>query len=114
MAEYYAYELTEAQILAGGMALSNGNAINFTCKECPVGADCRRDNQTRSEVVPLAGYYPDVGRINDMFIRCLLPAACIGGQEVCTPPYTGPLCTGCEAGFRINTDWSCSKCVLQA
>jgi hypothetical protein len=47
-----------------------------------------------------------------MFVRCLLPSSCIGGTKVCAPPYVGPLCSGCDVGFHINTDWSCSKYVF--
>ena len=83
--------------------------INFTCNDCPTGADCRTDNQTRAGVVPLPGYFSDVSKANDMFVRCYLPSSCIGGTKVCAPPYVGPLCSGCDAGYHINTDWSCSK-----
>ena len=86
--------------------------INFTCTDCPTGADCRTDNQTRAGVVPLAGYYADVSKANDMFVRCYLPSSCVGGTKVCAPPYVGPLCSGCDVGFHINTDWSCSKYVF--
>jgi hypothetical protein len=103
MPSFSAYELQTPSPLS--------TQINFTCKDCPLGADCRTDNQTRAGVVPLPGYYADVSKANDMFVRCLLPTSCVGGKQVCAPPYVGPLCSGCDAGFHVNTDWSCSKYV---
>jgi hypothetical protein len=98
----YAYELPPP--------VPYGKAINFTCEPCPVGADCRLQNQTRAGVAPLAGYYPDIGNRHDMFIKCMYPAACVGGAQVCATTYTGPLCSACEAGFHVNSDWTCSSC----
>jgi predicted outer membrane repeat protein len=100
LSSYYEYELPRPP--------PPGNVINFTCNACPTGADCRLDNQTRKTVVPLPGFYPDVSKRNDMFLRCLLPLSCIGGTDVCLPPSVGPLCSGCDAGYKVNSDWSCS------
>jgi general L-amino acid transport system substrate-binding protein len=53
---------------------------SFECNFCPEGADCRAPGTTISDVLPIRGYWPEIGQSNSRFIRCLNDA-CLYDQQ---------------------------------
>jgi hypothetical protein len=88
---------------------SNAFEFAWECRACPQGADCTEADTHIDTVVPLSGFYPEVGGSNESFLECLSPA-CVGGERLCATGYGGPLCTVCDPGYTRSGRLGCKKC----
>lgn len=92
------------------------------CRPCPRGGYCPGGERVR----PLPGYWnpgEESGWVSECPLGDISCAGCrndITGEDkecyrnassACVPPYTGPLCGACAAGFYKTTAGSCLPCL---
>ena len=94
-------------------ALVTGNDT-VTCVACPVGGRCDGGTDVTSDgtsagivqlsdVVAQDGYWAAPDSTTGVFYQCPVVDACVSGgngtRALCSPGYTGVLCSVCDAGY---------------
>ena len=87
------------------------DALDASCKVCPIGARCVDDTVPMTLNLTGGRWRTDASSVQ--IETCVHRASCLGGintSAYCAVGHIGPLCAVCSQGFRSSSTGGCEPC----